>query len=248
MGALLWNTILYQPIVNLLIFLYRVLFENFGLAIIALTLFLRVLLIPFTLPAIKTAKKQKEISHLLEDIKEKYRGDKKKQAEEQMKLFKKSGINPMAGCLPQIIQLVILIALYQAFIQVLGTPGQEISALNNLLYFKYLKFADTENLNIYFLYLNLTKPDLWLPIFAGGTQFLLSKMMLPQTKFGGTLSQETEKKSDDIMYSMQQQMLFLMPLLTVFIGWKLPSGLTLYWLVSTLFSLLQQKFFQGSLG
>ena len=244
MLSIIWKTILYQPIVNLLIIYYRILFQNFGLAIIALTITLRLLLVPFTLPAIRTARKQREIGPLLDEIKEKYPDDKKKQAEEQMNLFKEHGINPAAGCLPQIFQLVVLVALYQAFIRVLGADSQHLNELNNILYINSLKFSEAEQLNVNFLNLNLTIPNLLLPILAGVSQFLLSKMMIPQTKLGENLALKTEQKSDDVVYGMQHQMQLFMPLMTVIIGWRLPSGLTLYWLVSTLASLVQYKFLQ----
>ncbi len=222
---------LVNPLVWLLVFLTRTLFSNLGLGILALTLIIRLVLFPLTLPSLKAAQKQKEISGELHDLKKLYKEDKKKLAEEQLKLFKKHGINPVAGCLPQILQLVVLLALYQVFIKVLGFNGQA-----SQLPAQY-SFIDTR-----FLYLDLLKPDPWLilPGLAGAAQFLMTKMMLPVVKKEEKIASQTEDKKDDIMYNMQEQMLYLGPIFTVLISWKLPSGLALYWLATTVVSIVQQ--------
>ena len=228
--SVLWNTLLSQPLLWALLFLSKILFNNLGLGIIALTLFIRFVLVPLTLPSLRAMQKQREIQGELNDLKEKYKDDKKKLAQEQMKLFQKYGINPAAGCLPQIVQIIILIAMYNAFTSVLG--------------------KSEHGLNATFLYLDLTKPDpfLILPGLSGAAQFWASKLMLPTVKKEEKLASKTSGKSDDIMYNMQEQMLYLAPLMTVFIGYKLPSGLVLYWFVTTAFSLVQQVFVNRSYG
>ena len=97
------------------------------------------------------------------------------------------------------------------------------------------------------MWLNLGERDPYiiLPALAGAAQFWTSKVMLPPTKKSEKLAGKTPDKSDDIMYNMQEQMLYMMPIMTVLIGWKLPSGLALYWLTTTLFSLGQQLWIQS---
>ena len=230
----LWQTIFVGPLLWLLILLTQLFFNNLGLGIIALTAAIRIVLTPFTLPSLRAAQKQKELSGELSELKKKYKEDKKKLAEEQMALFKKHGINPAAGCLPQIVQLIVLIALYQVFIKVLGFDGK----MGNLA--PEYSFIGTR-----FLYLDLLKRDAFviLPALAGATQFLMTKMMLPVVKKEEKLAKKTEDKSDDLMYNMQEQMLYLGPLMTVLIAWNLPSGLVLYWLATTVFSIIQQWYF-----
>lgn len=225
-----WNNFLFQPLLWSLLELSKLLFGNLGLGIIALTLGIRFLLVPLTLPSFKAMQKQREIQKELNEIKSKYKEDKKKLAEEQMKLFRKAGINPAAGCLPQIVQIIVLIAMYNAFTALLGKTDH--------------------GLNAGFLYLDLTRPDpfIILPGLAGAAQFLTSKLMLPTVKKEEKLAAETQDKKDDVMYNMQEQMLYLAPLMTVLIGFKLPSGLVLYWLVTTVFSLVQQVFVNKSYG
>lgn len=243
---LIWNNLLYYPLINLLIFFYKTTFGNLGLAIIALTLVTRFILLPLTWPSLKMAFKQKELKPELDKLKEKYKDDKQKLAAEQMALMKKNGLNPMAGCLPQVAQVVVLIALYQAFMQVLNVGLNGMTTLNGFLYLPFLHFGPQEILHTQFLYLDLTKSDpyMLLPGLAGASQFWLSKMMMPVISKEEKLAKKAADKPDDMMYNMQQQMLFLAPLMTVLFGWKLPSGLVLYWFLTTLFSLGQQWVFE----
>ena len=253
----LWQTLLYQPLVNALIFLYGVLFHNFGLAIMVLTLAIRALLVPLTLPSMRAAQKIKELAPELEKLKKKYGSDKQKMAQAQMELYRQHGANPAAGCLPQIIQLIILIALYQAFIGVLQTNGNEvISKLNGVLY-PSLKLAEGTVINTHFWYLDLAKPDVFrlpglafpLPglflILAALTQFLSSKMMMPAVNRLKKEAEKTETKKDDFASNMQSQMLYLFPLMTTFIGFTFPSGLVLYWFIFSLSTLVQQYYISG---
>ena len=243
----MWQQFLYHPILNLLVFFYQILFQNLGLAILAMTVVLRAALIPLTLPTLKAAQKQKDLAPELEKLKKKHKDNKEKLAKAQMELYRQHGVNPAAGCLPQILQLIILIALYQAFIQVLSNDGQAVLKLNEILYFDFLKLDPARTINASFGPWTLSQPDRFfvLPILAGLSQLLLSKMMRPAVVKGSKEAKKTPDKSDDLMYTMQEQMLYMMPLMTIFIGWRLPSGLVLYWLATTVFSLVQQYFVSG---
>ncbi|MCX6817028.1 MAG: YidC/Oxa1 family membrane protein insertase [Candidatus Beckwithbacteria bacterium] len=253
----MWNTFFYHPLVNALIFLYELLGHNLGLAIIGLTVLIRLVLTPLTLPSLKTGQKMKELQPELAKLKEKYGKDKQVFAKKQLELFQSHGLNPAAGCLPQIIQIVVLIALYQAFNQVLQSRGDLVTNLNNILY-PVLKLPLDFSLNSRFLYLNLTQPDLFsIPaikilgltidkfpgiflIAAAVVQFLSSKLMMPAAKKNAVVAQKTPGQADDMATAMQTQMLYLFPLMTIFIGFKFPSGLVLYWLVFSLIMLVQQ--------
>jgi len=195
-----------------------------GLAIIVLTLCLRLVLLPLSLPAIKSAAKQKDLAPKLKKLKEQYGSDKKGYAKAQMDLMRKEGLNPMAGCLPQILQIVVLFALYKVFINVLRNDG----------------------INTRFLYLDLGLPDQYfiLPFLAAAGQFIASKIMMPGVKQGEKEARETDDSKDDLAYNMQKQSLYLFPIMTLVIGYKLPSGLILYWFISTVFSALQQVLLQ----
>jgi len=253
----MWHTIFFQPLLNGLIFTYNLVGHNLGFAIIGITLLIRGLLTPLTLPSLKSSQKMKELQPELNKLKEKYGSDKQTFAKKQLELFKKHGVNPAAGCLPQIVQLVILIALYQAFNLVLKADGNLVANLNQDLY-PSLQVPQDFVLNTKFLYLNLAKPDLFiipgiklgsltlnkLPgiflILAALVQFLSSKKMMPSAKAKEKLADKTKTQTDDFASSMQTQMLYLFPLMTLFIGFRFPSGLILYWLTFSLIMLVQQ--------
>jgi len=255
----IWFTLLYQPLVNALILFYQVLGGNLALAIIGMTLVLRAAMIPLTAPSLKTAQKMKELAPELEKLKAQYKHDKTEFAKAQLALYQKHGANPAAGCLPQIIQIVILIALFQAFSQVLRSNGDTIAKLNEILY-PFLKLAEGHIINFKFLYLDLTKPDMIsLPFKIGldklvidkipgifllgsaGAQFVSSKMMMPMVKKEEKIARKTPEKTDDMVTAMQEQMLYLMPVMTLIIGFTFPSGLVLYWLTFSVFMLVQQS-------
>jgi len=242
----MWQTFLFKPLTNGLIAFYH-LFGNLGLAIIGLTLMIRLLLLPLTLPALKTAQKMKELNPKLDKLKKKYGKDREKLAKAQLDLYRSVGVKPMAGLFPQILQIVILIALYQVFRKVLGSNGG-VEELNTFLYQPF-KFVHDAKLSLNFLYLNLTKPDvvkvagIGLPgiflIFSGVFQFLSVKVMMPITKKQEKIAKKTPEKSDDFASMMQTQSLYMFPAMTVLIGLSLPSGLALYWVVFSLFNLIQ---------
>ncbi|KKU30520.1 MAG: Membrane protein insertase, YidC/Oxa1 family [candidate division WWE3 bacterium GW2011_GWA1_46_21] len=244
MFGVIWEQALTTPILNLLVALFHVT-NNLGLAIIALTVIMRAVLIPVVLPSMTAMKKQRDLQPQLDKIKKKFKNDKKKQAEAQMELFKQHGLNPAAGCLPQVLMIVILIALYGVIIKFAN--GIDVSNINNLLYFDWLKFASADAIKTGFLYLDLAKPDPFfiLAIVSGVATFISSKMMQPYTEAGVAAAEKTPDKSDDFAYNMQNQMVYTMPIMTVIISLKLPAGAVLYILTTTLFSLVQQYFVSG---
>jgi len=254
----IWTIFLFQPLVNALIFLYQ-LFGNLGIAIILLTVIIRLALLPLSLPATRAAKKMSELAPEIEKLKKKYKGDKAGFAQAQMELYKKHGANPAAGCLPQIIQLIILIALYQAFNQVLRVNGVEVIEKLNLLLYPFLKLPQETRIDLSFLYLQLDKPDLIkipgffsLPGFfllaAALVQFLTSKMMSPQVAIQEKQAAKTKEKTDDVIASMQTQMIYLFPIMTIIIGFTFPSGLVLYWFTFSLATAIQQYISVGPGG
>lgn len=222
------------PINNLLIFFYNLTGQNFGLAIIFLTLIIRGVLVPITIPSLKSAKKLQELKPHLDRLKEKHK-DKQKLQLAQLELYKQHGINPASGCLPQVAQLIVLIALYQVFTKFISTPELNGQAMN-----------------LNFLWLDLAQPDPYyiLPVLAGLSQLVFSLMMTSglEGHLKAPKKKEEKQKEEDSLemaQSMSQQMLFLMPAMTVIISLKFPSGLALYWVVTTLFSLVQQYLVSG---
>lgn len=229
----MWNAFT-NIFLQLLIFFYNLFGGDLGLAIIAVTVLIKLILLPLIVPSLKSAKKMQDLKPHLDKLKTKY-SDKTQLQQAQMDLYREHGINPAAGCLPQIVQIVILIALYRVFIDFIGkgvVGGQAV--------------------NPNFLYLDLGKKDPYyiLPILAGATQLIFSFMMqsgLEAHVKNPKKKQEKKKEADslEMAQSMQSQMLYMMPLMTVIISLNFQSGLVLYWVISTLFSIIQQYFFSG---
>ena len=250
----IWHLFLFQPLVSALVVFFKF-FGNLGVAIVALTVFIRLILVPLTLPSMRAQKKMAELAPEIEKLKKKFGQDKKKLATAQMELYRRSGANPAAGCLPMIVQLLILVALYQAFIQVLHSDGAQVITKINETVYPFLRLSAETTINLSFLYLDLSKPDvirlsgLPLPglflILAALTQFLSGKMAAPAVKAAQKEAQKTPVKTDDFATTMQSQMILLFPLMTIFIGYSFPSGLILYWFIFSAFQLVQQYIFSG---
>jgi len=222
-----------------------------GLAIIGFSLFLRVVLTPLTKPATDNMKKIREIQPQLKKLQKKYGSDKQGYLKAQAEVYKQNGINPTAGCLPQILQLLVLIALYQAFQLLLAGHGSVPDAFNNLLYTP-VKFAEGAMLNTRFLYLDVTAPDVFrvpgisfalpglLVILSALVQFLSAKISMPYVAQEEQVAKKTKGEADDMATAMQSSMIYTFPLMTLLIGVSFPSGLALYWLVFSLFQGWQQ--------
>ena len=225
--SLIFNEALYRPLFNGLIFLYNIIpLPDFGVAIILLTIIIRLVLYPLNQKAITSQKALGELQPQIKDVQNKYPTDKVKQSQAMMELYKKNNINPASGCLPLLIQLPILIALYQVFWN--GLNPDSLTAL-------YSFVARPAQVNPMFLGLiSLAESNYGLAILAGIFTFWQSKMMVSvQSNVG---------QGTDFSAAMNKQMVYFMPLFTVFISWKLPAGLVLYWVVTTLAGIAQQYF------
>jgi len=223
----IFNTILYQPLFNALIFLYNYIpGHDFGVAIILFTIIIRIILYPLTLQSIRSQKNFQELQPKIKEIQEKYKKDREKQGKALLELYQKEKINPFSGCLPLLIQIPILIALYQIF-----WKGFQPEALLNL----YSFIPHPGQINPVFLgIIDLSKPFPILAFLVGFAQFFQTKMTVSKT--------QQKEKSKKIQFSdiIQKQTLYFFPFFMVLILWKLPAALSLYLLVTTLFTIFQQ--------
>ncbi len=225
--ANLFNTILYTPLFNLLIFLYDVIpGHDFGIAIIALTVLIRVAFSPLSLKAQRSQKALNALNPKIKDIKEKFKNDQTAQGAEIMKLYKEHGVNPIAGCLPLLIQLPILIALYRAFIA--GLNPQSLAMI-------YPFIHNPVSISPTFIGLiTITAHNRYLAVVAGLLQFFQARQSMNYMRLGGPPAPE--------MAALNNQMLYFFPVFIVIIGWNLPAGLILYWITTTLFSIVEQLY------
>lgn len=252
----IFTLLLTQPLTNGLIFFYKILGGNLGVAITVFSLVLIFLLRPLTKPSLENMKKMRDIAPRLEKLKKKYGSDKLKFSQAQAELYKQEKINPLAGCLPQIIQIVILYSLFGVFNTALSANGETIQKLNNLLY-QPLKLSAETQLNTGFLYFDVTKPDVFkvpglpfpLPgiilLLAAASQFVSVKVTSPYIKQEEKIAKKTKDESDDVQVAMQKSMTYTLPLMTIFFGMRFPAGLAIYWFIFSLVNAVQQVRMSG---
>jgi len=218
--------------INILIVMSDALFDSPGLAIIALTIIVNLILLPLTLKQIKSTKAMQDIQPKVLELTKKYAKDKEKLSQEQMKLYREAGMSP-AGCLlPMLIQMPIWLALYQAVMKLLATSPDNFLDLGRFLYNWSQVFAVLP-LNNRFLWFDLGSPDqIVLPLLVGATMWVQQKM-------------STIPSPDPKQQSQSQMMLWMMPIMFAYLAMSFSSGLALYWVVSSLIRIGIQYFTTG---
>ena len=184
---------------SMLVFMHN-LTGNFGLAIIGVTILMKIILLPLTFKQDKSMKSMKKLQPELEKLKEQYKGDSKMLNQKTMELYQKNKVNPAGGCLPLLVQLPILWALFGVLRG--GIVPQDST----------------------FLWMELVKPDPYyiLPVLNGVVSFVQQKVM---------------GSSDN---PQMKNMMYMFPIMMVFISYKMPAGLQVYWLTSSLAGVIQQ--------
>jgi YidC/Oxa1 family membrane protein insertase len=235
-----WYLIIGDPLLNVLIALSHILFSNFGLAIIALTVIIRLVLWPLTMRQLNSTKALQEMQPKIQELQKKYGKNQQKLQQEMMKLYKEAGVNPL-GCLwPMLIQFPIWIALYQAIIRALATTPENLLGLAQRLY-SWTVVGQAIPLSSQFLGLNLGQSGgsqgagLFLAIVVGGTMWVQQRM---------TQAPSVDPRQE----STNRMMLLMMPLLFGFLTLTFPSGLALYWAVSNIIGIITQYFVTGGWG
>lgn len=223
----LFNIVLYEPLLNFLIFIYNLTpGRDFGLAIVILTIVIRLVLMPLSVKALVSQRNVMKIQPKLKELQTKYKNDKQALTKETMALYKEHGVNPFSGCLPILIQLPILLALYSVF-----STGFKAENLDFL--YSFMHNPGTVN-QIAFGFLDLAKKSPAMAILAGVFQFIQSKKV--------NTGQPTAGVKDNPAMAINKQMLYFLPIFITIIAWNLPAGLTLYWAVTTLFSVFEQVY------
>lgn len=195
---------------------------DLGLTIIVLTVTIRALFAPLSLKTIKSQQSLKELAPKIEEVKAKFKNDTAAQSAAILKLYKENNVNPLAGCLPLLIQLPILIALYQVFIK--GITAESLALL-----YGFVSAPEIIHQNFLGL-LDVTQRSRLLTLFTGAMQFIQSKQSMALQSGG----------SNKEMAALSKQMLYFFPIMIIIIGWNLPAGLILYWVTTTVFSIGEQ--------
>ncbi len=226
-----FHVVLYKPIFNLFIELYNIVpGHDVGLVILIITLLIRLILFPLTSSSIKAQQSLQSLQPKLDELKKKHGSDQQALAQATMELYKNNKVNPFASCLPLLLQIPILIALYAVLRAGLAST--------NVAQTLYSFVRDPGTINPVSLGLfNLLKPNYVLAVAAGLAQYLqargMSQRMPPKTAGAGS-------KDEGMMAMMNKQMLYFMPAMTAIIGFSLPGGLSLYWFFGTMLMVLQQ--------
>jgi YidC/Oxa1 family membrane protein insertase len=237
MLSTLYNDILINPMLNLLVIVYNSLpWADMGLAIIVVTILIRLLLFPLAQKSTRAQIALQKLQPEIEKIRDEHKDDKQVQTQKIMEFYQKNKVNPLGSCLPLLLQLPIIFALYQVF-----NTGLSIENLTTLYDF----VPRPETLNTVFVgIIDLTERNIALAVIAGAFQFVQSRMLTAKNKKQQAVKPKTTGDMPDIGNMMSKQMTYFMPIITVFIGSTLPAALTLYWVVVTLFAIVQQYFLQ----
>ncbi|MCL5784641.1 MAG: YidC/Oxa1 family membrane protein insertase [Patescibacteria group bacterium] len=257
----IFHWVFFSPIVNLLVLILHALEAvhipgALGFSIIILTVIIRLLVWPVMATQLKSAKKMADLKPKLDALKEKHGKDKQAMAAAQMALYKEHGVNPAGGCLPALIQIPVIWALYQT-IFAFFSDGQGLHQINSVLYSPSWYINSVPDLNFFGLNLAI-KPStftqgayllLAIPLITALLQFMQSKMMAPKAvkEYPGDTSKEKKEKAgaEDSMSAVQSQMSYMMPLMVGYFALQFPIGLALYWNTFTILGIVQQYLISG---
>jgi len=218
----------------LLVFLYNIVPGNdIGIAIIILTALIRLALFPLNQQSIKSQKALQDLQPKIDELKKRYADNKQELGKAMMDLYKEQKVNPFSSCLPLLIQFPFLIAVFYVFRD--GLTGGSLDIVYN-----FIQRPDSINAMSLGI-IDLAKPNPILAVLAGLAQFWQAKMMMAK-RVPKQARNNPVAKDEDMMAIMNKQMVYFMPAITVFIGLTFPGGLTLYWLVTTLLTGLQQVY------
>lgn len=237
----MWETIIVNPFTNVLLLIYKLFGSGphvFGLAIIAFTILIRLVTFPLMNSQIKSSQKMQELQTNKKwlEMQEKLKGDKEKLAQEQMKLYKELGINPMSSCLPMFIQIPIIFGLYQSIVRALAPSPGQLQILQNVVW----PLFDLEKLipvNSTFLWMNLGQPER-VYMFGVGIP-VLAILVAITTYIQSKVTQVPSANPKDQTAMMNNMMTLYMPLLLFYFSLNYASGLAVYFVISNLLGIGQ---------
>jgi YidC/Oxa1 family membrane protein insertase len=220
-----YHVVLKYPILNLLVYFYQTIaFHNLGLAIIFATIFLRLLLYPFFHNGAKQQILMQRIQPHVKKIQEQHKDNREKQAQALMELYKEHGVNPFSTIFLLVIQLVLLIPLYRIILYTI--PSGNFAGL-------YPFVAAPGAINSMFLgFINLQAKNIWMVLAAAAAQFFQARLAIWRNPNNTSVLSQAEK--------MARQMAYITPVITIVIFYAFPAAVALYWITSSLFSILQQ--------
>ena len=239
----LWNNVVINPMANLLLWIYTSLAQfsipgAYGIAIIAFTLLVRAVTLPFYAQQQKAMKKQQALMQGEEwkAIQKKYAKDREKLSQEQMKMYQKAGVNPLGGCLPALIPWPIMIGLYQSITTVMGAQPEQLMELSKHIYQFLPALAAAVPVQSDFLGMNLAGTPT-------GIAYVIPALVLASTWVQQRMM--VMPSADPQSAQMNQSMMVMMPLFIGYISLSFPVGLSLYWIVFNVVGIVQQYLTNG---
>ena len=227
----IFNTILYQPLLNGLIFLVSIVpYGDIGLAVIILTLLVKVILFPFAHKSIKTQRRMKEVEPEIKKIKEKYNKDKQEQARKVMELYQTHNLNPFSGCLFFIIQMPLIIALYWVFWKGLS------NGVDAELLYSFIPVPESVNFN-FLGFIDMTGKSYFLAALAGISQYFQLQLSLPPVP---PKNESTGSLKEEFTRNFTLQMKYMFPVFVFFISYTISAPVALYWAVSNIFMIAHE--------
>jgi YidC/Oxa1 family membrane protein insertase len=241
----LWNTVFYQPIYNILIFIIdNITFGDVGFAIILVTLIIKLALSPLTRKSIKSQILMKKMEPEIKQIKKDF-PNKEEQAKKTFELYKKYGTNPFSGCLVVILQLPVIFALYYVFYN-----GIKI---DSSLIYSFVQVPASLHTNFLGL-IEMGSKSIFLGIFAGITQFIQGYLSTPiktkKVEIVKEIAKVNEPKTfqEQLSDSMQMNVRYVLPVFIAFIAWKISAAVAIYWIVSNIFTIVQEWYIRRQLA
>lgn len=235
----MWQTIVIQPFVNVLLFINS-LVGNFGISIILFTILIRLLTHPLTVQQFKATKAMQDLQEdpRFKKMQEKYKNDREKLSQEQMKLYQEKGIKPLGSCLPTLIQLPIILGLYQSVTRAMAASPYELFQLEKIIYPGLVNAAKLLPLQNQFLWMDLGQPER-LVIFGVGIPFLAILVVATTFLQSRLIQPPSASSANDQGAMISKSMSIYMPVLMGFMAYSLASGLALYFLTSNVFGIIQ---------
>jgi YidC/Oxa1 family membrane protein insertase len=236
----IWNLIIIQPFTNVLLLIYTAVGQSFGIAIILFTILIRLITHPLMAAQIKGASGMQQLQNdpRYKEMQEKYKGDKEKLAQEQMKLYKELGISPLASCLPTLIQFPLIIGLYQSLSKAMANTPLDMLHLTRILY-PFVKVSYVIPINNKFLWMDLSQPEkVIVPFLAFGIP-IMAILVMVTTYVQSKLMTPPSANPNDQSAMMGNMMNIYMPVLMGYMAFSMASGLALYFLVSNVVSVVQ---------
>jgi YidC/Oxa1 family membrane protein insertase len=232
----MWDLI-FNPLITLMIWLYGTLGNNIIMAIVVLTVLIRVITYPLTIQQMRSAKRTQELQPQIKKLQEKYKDDREKLSQAQMALYREAGVNPLGGCLPLLVQYPILIGMYQAIVYALAaTPFQVIDMSQRLLVSDLSRLLPLNNV---WLGMDLTKAPTppgnpWYALILPGLVMLTTWL-----QFKVSMPQSSTNDPNDQAAAISRSMSTVMPLMFGFIALSFSVGLSVYFIVSNVIGILQ---------